>query len=320
MVKKIKETIKKYRLIREGDKILLGVSGGPDSLALLLTFFQLKNDLDLDLHIAHMDHGLRKDSHADALFVEDWAKKLNLPFTAARLEPDFRKKNGSLEELCREERMNFFIRTARRINADKVALGHNLDDQAETVLMRLLRGTGLYGLSGISVKRTIKGVTFIRPLLETSRNEIESFLRKNRVKPRIDSTNKEDVFFRNKIRHRLIPLLKKEYNQNIVETLANSAESISYDYEFLDRAAKNALKSPGLRINLDKLLRLHPAILRIKIRQYIARIQGDTRRISFQHIKELEDLLNNRPTGSIVDLPKGMAIQKTRNTLRFYKR
>ncbi len=320
MLEKIKETIRKYRLIQKNDKILLGVSGGPDSLALLLIFFKLKNNLSLDLHIAHMDHGLRKDSHSDALFVENWAKKFNLPFTAANLGSDSGKRGGSLEEFCREQRMDFFIRTARVIKADKVALGHNLDDQAETVLMRLLRGTGLYGLSGISVKRKIKGVTFIRPLLETSRDEIESFLKKNKIKPRIDSTNKKDIFFRNKIRHRLIPLLKKEYNQNILETLANSAESISYDYEFLDRVAKNTLKKPGLRINLAKLLRLHPAILRIKIRQYIARLQGDTRRISFQHIKELEDLLNNRPDGSIVDLPKGIAIQKTRNTLRFYKR
>ncbi|MDD5128345.1 MAG: tRNA lysidine(34) synthetase TilS [Candidatus Omnitrophica bacterium] len=319
-MKKIDETIKKYRLIQKGDKILVGVSGGPDSLALLLQLFNLRFKSALSLHIAHVDHGLRKDSREDALFVQAWAKKLDIPVSSVRFDPQLQKKKGSLEEIYRQARLDFFIQTARKIKADKVALGHNLDDQAETVFMRLLRGTGLSGLSGISIKRKIGGVTFIRPLLETRRKEIEYFLKQRRVKPRIDSTNKEDVFFRNKIRNRLMPLLKKEYNQNIVEVLANLAESISYDYEYLDQAAKKAIKGSNLRLNLLRLSRLHPAILRLKIRQSIACVQGDTRRISFQHIKELEDLLVNRPAGSIVDLPKGVAVQKTRTTLKFYKR
>lgn len=319
-MKKFKETIEKHNLIQKGDTILIGVSGGPDSLALLLQLADLKTGLGLSLHIAHIDHNLRKDSRADASFVESWAKKLNIPISITRLNPEIKKKKGSPEELYRQERLNFFIQTASKIKANKVALGHNLDDQAETVLMRLLRGTGLSGLSGISVKRKIRGLTFIRPFLETNRKEIESFLKHKRVTPRIDSTNKEDIFFRNKIRHRLIPLLKKEYNKNITGLLANLAESVSYDYEYLEQAAKNTLKGAGLRLNLKKLSKLHPAILRLKIRQSIALIQGDTRRISFRHIKELEDLLNNRPIGSIVDLPKGTAVQKTRNTLRFYKR
>jgi len=319
-MKKIDETIKKYRLIQKGDKILVGVSGGPDSLALLLQLFNLRFKSALSLHIAHVDHGLRKDSREDTLFVQAWAKKLDIPVSSVRFDPQLQKKKGSLEEIYRQARLDFFIQTARKIKADKVALGHNLDDQAETVFMRLLRGTGLSGLSGISIKRKIGGVTFIRPLLETRRKEIEYFLKQRRVKPRIDSTNKEDVFFRNKIRNRLMPLLKKEYNQNIVEVLANLAESISYDYEYLDQAAKKAIKGSNLRLNLLRLSRLHPAILRLKIRQSIACVQGDTRRISFQHIKELEDLLVNRPAGSIVDLPKGVAVQKTRTTLKFYKR
>jgi len=319
-MKKISETIKKYRLIQRGDKILLGVSGGPDSLALLLQLFSLKNKLGLTLHIAHIDHGLRKDSQSDALFVENLARRLNIPISITRLDPKLKEKKGSLEEIYRQARLDFLLKIAGKIKADKIALGHNLDDQAETILMRLLRGTGLSGLSGISVKRKIKNKIFIRPLLETSRKEIEAFLEGKKVKPRIDSTNKEEIFFRNKIRHNLLPLLKKEYNQNIVEVLANLAESISYDYEYLDRVARNNEKGNGLRLNLRKIKSLHPAILRLKIRQKIACIQGDTRRIGFQHIKELEDLLINRPIGSIVDLPKGISVQKTRDTLRFYKR
>ncbi len=317
---KITETIKKYGLIQKGDKILLGVSGGPDSLTLLLKLAGLKSRMGLVLHIAHVDHNLRQDSGADASFVKKWAKKLDIPLSLKKLSANFIKKNGSLEEIYREARLDFFIKTAKEIKADKVALGHNLDDQAETILMRLLRGTGLSGLSGISAKRNIRGVIFIRPLLEIPRCQIDDFLRRKGVKPRIDSTNLEDLFLRNKIRHNLIPLLKKEYNQNIVEGLANLAESVSYDYEYLDQVARRSAKGNILRLNLNKIMRLCPAILRLKLRQSIAYIQGDTRRIGFAHIKEIEDLLTNRPIGSIVDLPKRISVQKTRNCLRFFKR
>ncbi|MDD5465254.1 MAG: tRNA lysidine(34) synthetase TilS [Candidatus Omnitrophica bacterium] len=317
---KFKETIKKYSLIQKGDKILIGVSGGPDSLTLLLQLFSLKSKLGLTLHIAHLDHRLRKNSGADALFVKKWAEKLDLPVTIKQIDPKLLKEKGSLEELCRNARLDFFIQTAKKIKADKVALGHNLDDQAETVLMRLLRGTGLSGLSGISLQRKIRGVTFIRPLLETPRYEIDKYLKRRGIKPRIDSTNKEDLFLRNKIRHNLIPLLKSKYNQNIVSVLANLAESVSYDYEYLGQAAHRCLKGSTTCLNIKKILKLHPAILRLKIRQGISCIQGDTRRIGFVHIKEIEDLLNSRPKGSIVDLPKGISVQKTRSYLRFYKR
>jgi len=319
-MRKFDETIRKYKLIQKQDTILVAVSGGPDSLTLLLLLFNLKAKLGLTLYIAHVDHSLRKDSQSDALFVERWARRLNIPISIVRLDPRLKERKGSLEEIYRQARLDFLIQTARRIKADKVALGHNLDDQAETVLMRLLRGTGLSGLSGISVKRKIKDIIFIRPLLETSRKEIEGFLKRKGVKPRIDSTNQEEMFLRNNIRHNLIPLLKRKYNKNIVEVLANLAESISYDYEYLDQVARSQAQGSNLRFKIDIIRKLHPAILRLKIRQGIASIQGDTRRISFQHIKELEDLLNNRPIGSIVDLPKGISVQKTRNILRFYKR
>ncbi len=320
MLSKIMETIRKHKLIQRKDRILVAVSGGPDSLALLLKLASLRNTLGLTLHIAHLDHGLRKDSKTDALFVKQWADKLDIPIKIEKLDSKIEGIKDSSEEFLREKRLVFLIKTAKKIKADKVALGHNLDDQAETVLMRLLRGTGLCGLSGISPKRMIKGVTFIRPLLETRRQEIESFLKQRKVKPRIDPTNRQDLFFRNKIRLNLIPLLKRAYNQNIVEVLANLAESASYDYEYLNQVARNNLKNCGSKLDIKKVKKIHPAILRLKIRQSIACIQGDTRRISFKHIKEVEDLLNNRPEESIVDLPKGISVQKARNFLRFYRR
>jgi tRNA(Ile)-lysidine synthase len=320
MLNKVSETIKKHNLIQKKDKILVAVSGGPDSLALLLKLASLRNTLGLTLHIAHLDHGLRKDSQKDAFFVKKWADKLSIPITIERLSLKESKVKSFSEEFLREKRQDFLIKTAQKIKADKIAFGHNLDDQAETVLMRLLRGTGLSGLSGISPLRTIAGVTFIRPFLETSRREIENFLKQKKATPRLDPTNRQTLFFRNKIRHNLIPLLKQRYNQNIVELLANLAESVSYDYEYLNQVARNNPKTSMGKLNLRKTQKLHPAILRLKIRQNIADIQGDTRRISFQHIREIEDLLKNRPEKSIVDLPQGISVQKTRNFLRFYRR
>jgi tRNA(Ile)-lysidine synthase len=299
--------------------VLVAVSGGPDSLALLLNLKSLQGRMGITLHIAHLDHGIRKNSPKDADFVKKTGEKLRIPVTAERL-PGLNKNKGSLEELLRSKRQEFLIRTAERVKADKIALGHNLDDQAETVLMRILRGTGLSGLSGIAAKRTIHGKIFIRPLLETSRLQIESFLKRNRIKPRIDPTNRKDLFMRNRIRRQLMPLLKKKYNPNIVSVLAGLAENSSCDYEYLEWASrKNTKKTPG-KLVLKKTIKLHPAILRLRLRHAIRELQGDTRRITFRHIKELEDLLFFRKTGSIVDLPKGIYAQKSKKYILFQKR
>jgi len=313
-------TIKKHGLVKKGDKILVAVSGGPDSVCLLLQLAALRKGWDLSLHIAHMDHMLRSDSGKDAAFVKKLGDKLSIPVTIKPVNLKSLHIKGSLEELAREARQGFLIKLAREIKADKIALGHNLDDQAETVLMRILRGTGLSGLAGISARRNIRGTIFIRPLLETRRREIESFLKRKKIKARIDPTNIEDIFTRNRIRHGLLPLLSRKYNKNITEVLANLAESVSYDYEYLDQLARRSLKGSKLRLNIKQALKLHPALLRLKIRQCIACLQGDTRRITFQHIREIEDLLVSRPEGSVVDLPKGISVQKTRNFLRFYPR
>ncbi len=314
------ETVKKYNLIKQHDRILVGVSGGADSLTLLLQLVKLKKPLGIDLHIAHLDHGMRKDSQADTLFVKKWAEKLNIPVTIKRLNPKLIKSKGSLEEILREARFAFLINTAKKIKAQKVALGHNLNDQAETVLMRLLRGAGLSGLSGIAKSRVINNVVFIRPLLGTSRRQIEDFLKRRKIKSLQDPTNREELFLRNKIRHYLIPLLRKNYNPNIIEILANLAENVADDYDYLNQSTKKYVKGKKLFLKLKQLLKFHPAILRLTLRNTIALIQGDTRRINFQHIRELEELLKFRPEKSIVDLPKGVSVQKTRTALHFFKR
>ncbi|MEW6100862.1 MAG: tRNA lysidine(34) synthetase TilS [Candidatus Omnitrophota bacterium] len=316
LINAVKEAIRKNKLISKNDRIVLGVSGGPDSLALLFLLNSLRREFNLTLHIAHLDHMLRKGSYRDAEFVKKTSARLKIPFTLARINIKALAGKGSLEEVARNCRLGFLFGVARRMKADKIALGHNLDDQAETVLMRILRGSGLYGLAGIAAKRKISGFTVVRPLLEINRREIEAYLKKKGIKPVIDSSNAEDIYFRNKIRNKLMPLLAAGYNRNIKAVLANMADSLSRDYEYLDLSAARTLHK-GRRLSLDKLKRMHPAILRLVLRRQIASSQGDLRRITFTHIREIEDLIANRPVNSVVDLPKGLSVIKKKNSLSF---
>lgn len=320
IINKVKDTIRKYNLIAKNDTVVVGVSGGPDSVALLYVLNSLKKELKINLHIAHLDHLLRNDSYKDKVFVENLAKKLNLPITTGEINVKALARHGSLEEIARNARLGFLFKIAKDIKARKIALGHNIDDQAETVLMRILRGTGLYGLTGILPKRNIAGFQIIRPLIEIRRREIEAFLKKKKIKPCIDTSNLENIYFRNRIRNHLLPLLEKEYSPNIREILSNLAQSAGYDYDFLNQVAMKKSKDMGTKINLKKFLKLHPAIQRLVLRLGIAKIKGDTRRITFRHICEIEDLIVNRPVNSIVDLPKGISVIKKNSYLIFYKK
>jgi len=317
MLGKIKSTIDKYRLLKKNDRILVGVSGGPDSTALLYALRSLGRGLHLKLFVAHLDHGLRKDSALDACFVSDLALKLKLPLILGSVRV---KKCGSLEESARKARFDFLLRAAKKFKTDKIALGHNLDDQAETVLMRILRGTGLQGLGAILPKRVIEGREIIRPLIEVKRSEIEAYLKRNKIVFRRDATNKQDLFFRNRIRNRLIPLLEKDYNANIKSVLANLAQSAGVDYEYLDVAACRVGGRSTTGFSVGLLKKAHPALRRLLFRRAIKHLQGDTRRITFQHIKEIEDLLLSRPVNSIVDLPKGISVAKKKSRLIFSKK
>ncbi|MDP2941542.1 MAG: tRNA lysidine(34) synthetase TilS [Candidatus Omnitrophota bacterium] len=316
---KFREAVRKYRLISPGEKILVGVSGGPDSLALLYLLRGLRKELRIKLHIAHLDHMLRPDSLRDREFVEALAKKLNIPFSGAAINVGKLAKKGSLEEAARNQRLNFLFAAAKAAKADKIALGHNLDDQAETVLMRVIRGAGLYGLSGILPKRNFRGRIVIRPLLEIRRGEIESFLRRKKIRPRIDASNRQEIYLRNKIRRKLLPDLERQYNPNIRQVLANLAQAAGCDYDYLERAAGRAENRLKNRLVLGKLRKMHPAIRRLIFRRAIAAVKGDLRRLTFQHIKEVEDLLLQRPANSIVDLPAGVSVRK-RKQLIFYCR
>lgn len=316
---KVKDSIKKYRLINKNDKIVIGVSGGADSVCLFYLLNSLQRELGFNLHIAHLDHMLRKESGKDAQFVAKLAQRLKIPLTLGKIDVKPLAKGISLEEAARNARLAFLLKVATKIKAKKIALAHNFDDQVETVLMRILRGTGLSGLSGILPKRKMENIEIIRPLLGIKRKEIEIFLKNRKISFCIDKSNADEIYFRNKIRHNLLPLLEKEYNKNIREVLFSLAQNAACDYDYLRTSAARFLKNNNGKLSLSKLVKLHPSIIRLKLRAAISFLQGNTRRITFKHIQELEDLVFSRPVGSIVDLPKKIHAKKTKNSLNFYR-
>lgn len=320
LIENVKNLIKKFNLIEPDDKIIVGVSGGPDSVALLYILQGLSKQIKFSLYAAHLNHKLRKDSDKDVRFVRNLCDRLKVGLAVKEIDIKKIAKKGSIEEISRNERLKFFIETCQAIKANKIALGHNLDDQAETVLMRLIRGSGLYGLSAILPKREFNHFYIIRPLLQTKRKEIEAFLKKKKITLCMDKTNLKDIYFRNKIRNRLLPLLEKEYNKNIKEILSHSARIIGDDYDYLIRQVEKIIKHNKNNFNLDRFLKLHPAMQRLVLRLIIARLKQDTRAITSKHIEEIQDLAKNRPVHSIVDLPKGIAVIKKKTSLYFYRK
>jgi len=324
LIEQVAHYSKSHDLIRPKDIILIGVSGGADSVALLYILYALKYSLGLSLYIAHFNHALRKNSYQDALFVKKLAQKLHLPFYMKTWQ---RKKaiRGSIEDNARQQRQKFLMTIAKKVGAQKIALAHHKDDMAETVLMRILRGTGLQGLQGILPKKELYGFTFIRPLLNTSRQDIEHFLKNNNLIFAQDPTNKKTDFFRNKIRLKLLPLLKKTYSPNIKELLIGLAETASIDYDYLQSCAKTCFQKVAkissskkeIRLNLKKLQKMPDAILRMVIRESLSTLKKDGYSLDLKHLKEILDLYYHRPLNAIVHLPQGLKGYKKKTELIF---
>lgn len=325
LTKKVLASIQAHRLTRPGQTILIGVSGGPDSMALLHIFFELKLTLGIRLLAGHVNHGLRPAAKKDASFVKKACQHLNIPFFCKEIRVRRLPRKSSLEELAREQRFAALITIAQRKQADTIALAHHRDDLTETVLMRILRGSGLEGLQAILPERQIHGMPFIRPLLEISRAEIEKYLTAQGIPFRRDPTNRQTRFLRNKIRHELLPLLEKSYQPQIRRILAQLAQTAAFDYDLLEEhAKKNFLKSRSagggserIILRLSSVQKLHPSMRRLVLRESFAQLKGDKRQLTLGHIQETEDMLLNRPTDSAVDLPAGIRVVKAKNQLLF---
>jgi len=321
---KVGNTIKKFGLMKKGDKVIVAVSGGPDSTALLLALNGLKYGYGLRLKIAHLDHMFRANDETkrDYEYVLSLSKRLDIPLVYKRIDvPAYAKETGlSLEEAAREKRYEFLLKAAKEAGAKKIALGHTLDDQAETVLMRLIRGSGLGGLRGIPPIRSLDGAFIIRPLIEVWRREVEEYLKGMDIEPRQDVTNLMRKFLRNRIRHELMVLLKK-YNPNIKEVLARSAQNFSCDYEVLSDVIDKVcgkcanVKGSSVTVNLRQLKGKQAGIRRGVLRKAIEISKGNLRGIDYSHIEEIEDLI--KAEKGAMDLPGKTRVIRTEDALVF---
>lgn len=314
LLKKVQETIRKYRMLTSNTKLVVAVSGGPDSVTLLHLLFKLRPKYNLRLWVAHLNHQLRgREADFEAEWVKEFAVKLGIPVISDTFNvPALAKeKKLSLEEAARLSRYNFLEEVANQMGASKITLAHTASDQAETLLMRLMRGSGLDGLSAIPPVRD----KIIRPLIEVFREQIEDYCRENNLQPRLDSSNRETSFLRNRVRLNLIPYLSREYGDRIERILFQTVNLLRQDSEYLKEETERVFKSvleeeihEELVLNEEKLSCLHPALQRRVIRKAIEKIKGDLRGITFDHIVSILKLYKTKRPKQL-DLPHGLVIR-----------
>ena len=248
IIEKVEKTINKYNLIIPGDKVVLAVSGGPDSISMLDILLKIKErkfgksnpEPMATLVVAHVNHMIRDEADSDEAFVRDYCEKNNIEFYSKSIDVKKLANNSKIgvEEAGRIARYDFFDEVMQKTNANKVAIAHNMNDRAETVIMNLLRGSGVSGLIGIEAKRGI----YIRPLIECDRFEIEEYCDSNNLNPRIDKTNFDNTYTRNKIRNVVIPYIKEEFNPNIINTLNRLSDLACDEEEFVENQVKDKYK------------------------------------------------------------------------------
>ena len=309
--------IREQGLIPEQPKLVVAVSGGPDSVCLLHILVELREKLGLRLHVAHLDHQLRgAESEADARYVADLARQLDVPATIERRDVQAYQARHRLspEEAAREVRYDFLGQVAQATGTDRAAVGHTVDDHIETILMHLIRGTGTRGLRGLLPSSqwpsSASRLTIIRPLLKVSRGETDSYCRRHRLKPRLDLSNLSLSPLRNRIRRQLRPLLQS-YNPRVAEALLRTARIAAADYAFLDQEVTRlwgeVAQERGNTVILDKakLLETPAALQRHLLRAAIEKRLGDLKDIETRHIEGVLSSLN-KPAGKKISLPEGL--------------
>lgn len=252
MEEKVLNTIIKYNLINNNDKIVVAVSGGPDSMCLLNILKKLRNKLNIELFVAHINHMIREEADSETEYVQNYCNKNNIPCFVKRanvLEMAKEAKKGT-EEMGRIVRYEFFEEVKNNVSANKIAIAHTENDNAETVLMNLMRGASLEGLKGIEPIRE----NYIRPLIECNREEIEKYCSDNKLDPKFDKTNNDNLYTRNKIRNLLIPYIKKEFNPNIISTLNRLAILARQDATYFNKIVKEEYNNLKIKEEQNEII------------------------------------------------------------------
>lgn len=298
MEQEILNVIEKYQLIQNGDRLVLGVSGGPDSICMLNVLNNIRNNDDIDLNfnivVAHVNHMIREEADSDEEYVKKFCHEKNIDFYSKSIDVQKIGNNMKIgtEEAGRNVRYNFFDEILELTKSNKIAIAHNKNDKIETIFMNLFRGSGLLGLKGIEAKNG----KYIRPLIECERNKIEDYCLKNNLNPRIDKTNFDNTYTRNKIRNVVIPYIKKEFNPNIINTIDRLSELVSEEEEYINKQVIEAYTAILVKENLEeqmiildlKKFNSQEKVIKSRLVLYtITRLFGTSKGIEKIHIEDI---------------------------------
>ena len=324
MENKVINNILNYNLITEGDTIVIGVSGGPDSMALLYTLIETKEFINFNIIIVHINHGVRgEEALKDELFVKEKAEELNIPYYSKTIDMVGYAKDNKIseEEAGRKLRYGFFRQILSKKGKGKIAVAHNKDDQAETLLMRIFRGTGIDGLKGMDFLQK----DIIRPILNISREDIEKYIEENEIETVLDKTNLMPIYTRNQIRLELIPYIEKNFNPNLIDTMWRLSETSTLDSNFLERYSEdkynNMLKSKDktyIVLDVDMFNKEDESIKNRIVRMSIEKILGDLQGFSREHINSLVKLFELGETGKEIHLPRNIIGKVDYKELQIY--
>lgn len=300
---KVLNTIKKYNLIENGDRLVLGVSGGPDSICMLDVLNRIRNDKNLnlkfDIVVAHINHMIREEAIYDENFVRQFCEKIGIKFYCKSIDVRKIANNNKIgtEEAGRNVRYSFFNEILEVTHSNKIAVAHNKNDNVETIIMNLLRGSGISGLRGIE---PLKDNKYIRPLIECERFEIEKYCEDNNIDARIDKTNFENIYTRNKIRNVVIPYIKEEFNPNIIETINRLSNLIKQEDDFMQTLVEQTYSDIILEENKKQIIidlkkfNNQETVIKSRILLYtITRLMGSTNGIEKIHIQDIIKLCEN---------------------------
>lgn len=290
---KVLQTIKKYHLIEKNDHIVLGVSGGPDSTCLFSLFLELQKEIGFTFVVCHLNHGIREEAETEEEYVRKLCEENHIPCYVKKekvLEKAKQERIGT-EEMGRKVRYAFFEEIANKEQANKIATAHTKNDLVETTIMNILRGVGLSGLKGIL---PIRENRYIRPLIECERGEIEQYCNEQKLEPKIDQSNFDNHYTRNKVRNQLIPYLKEEYNPNIVEAMARMASIIRKEDEYIDGEVEKAYQEIVLEereteiiLDLKSFNELNEVIKNRMVLYSVRQLFGSSAGIEKKHIEDI---------------------------------